>query len=1021
MNYFSVSIDGLAYKNAVFPFKYENLLDEQLNSATLSLTRTQTPYFKPATPVFITIRSVNEANGEVYDQIKTLEYIVSFDRSVESPVGSGFYKHELSLVEPTKLLEIPIESLCFRNAGARNFGDEGFDAVEVEYSNRYGGSSPGEGVQKVVQQLVNVKTPSTIGDEIVFPTIKTLFDALGYTDIADYDRDGYGSCDIKIEIERTDEDKQETLYQFVDENYQAPPIVLKSGITKIIWSNTIRGGGNWELVYSIEVSALPNQKPLVPYSIQSVIDRVLELQEPLLFTHDALERAPRFKFDLNNIPAEKRELFTRYKAPEFTFTRCTLREALQIIGGFIHAEPRLLFNAETQAFDTITFDFFGVDEMATYYDVNAKERRGLKDYPYEDKTLFWSIEQGCNELDAYVENLVNRMGANATTAQPFKNGYQTLRTETAYVRFEDEESEAIFPTDYPVYDIKKFVWFNPDDGMEYDLTPFIYEQAIYNSQLSSYDKTYPTSKAYGLYYKMGEKGIKGFFFKRSALVGAFQKYAIVNIIKKVSGINIISLPGWVGGIGLEKYFSLQFRLEYTPIYSARIKHSKTYVDEWLPQPRTLNYSQSDNMVETQYFGENIKGAVERYGTLEKLITFVCRNLDTIPKEGTKFDEDYYIATVSVETMHDRFKVTCGLSKRFNRLSKYVGLSTYKRIYEVSERMAQTRDTVWDEYVVFADKNKAENASTTLKKPFWVALRATLVGGGQIGVAGVTGITGCKLQGFTKNHTPLNAVVLPVVASAIGNTIEFSCAYKDNFSAGQRKITMDDEAYSTEVEYADYYGRLYYLQWQYGKIDGASTPNDYPLANGVSVKNPLVSVENEKYQVLRKDSAEAIRHNACIHLVADDKKLVIGSGLSRRNAIFVGEDTEEVLFVVLNKPIGVFSDIIDENNIVASFKVKASNVDRTDSSVSFNLSDNPMKNTTSKAINGAAWALITARSSIETTYENEDGEAVSVTETSGGELLIGKNESISASVGEQIGTGFTAFGVHDIYNYLKNKN
>ncbi|MBQ7788049.1 MAG: hypothetical protein IJ398_00175 [Clostridia bacterium] len=28
-------------------------------------------------------------------------------------------------------------------------------------------------------------------------------------------------------------------------------------------------------------------------------------------------------------------------APEFTMTQCTLREQLKIIGGYIHAEPRL--------------------------------------------------------------------------------------------------------------------------------------------------------------------------------------------------------------------------------------------------------------------------------------------------------------------------------------------------------------------------------------------------------------------------------------------------------------------------------------------------------------------------------------------------------------------------------------------------------------------------------------------------------------------------------------------------------
>ena len=76
MNNFSVTIDGLAYKNAVFPLKYEDLLDEQLNSAVLGLTRVSTQYFKPATPVFITITSNNLANGVEYNQTKSPHKII---------------------------------------------------------------------------------------------------------------------------------------------------------------------------------------------------------------------------------------------------------------------------------------------------------------------------------------------------------------------------------------------------------------------------------------------------------------------------------------------------------------------------------------------------------------------------------------------------------------------------------------------------------------------------------------------------------------------------------------------------------------------------------------------------------------------------------------------------------------------------------------------------------------------------------------------------------------------------------
>lgn len=41
---------------------------------------------------------------------------------------------------------------------------------------------------------------------------------------------------------------------------------------------------------------------------------------------------------MNPVQAKKWE---NELAPEFTMTQCTLREQLKIIGGYIHAEPRL--------------------------------------------------------------------------------------------------------------------------------------------------------------------------------------------------------------------------------------------------------------------------------------------------------------------------------------------------------------------------------------------------------------------------------------------------------------------------------------------------------------------------------------------------------------------------------------------------------------------------------------------------------------------------------------------------------
>ena len=53
MNNFRVTINGTHYTNAVFPFKYGEFLDEQLDYATLTLSRVSTEIFAPLTPVTV--------------------------------------------------------------------------------------------------------------------------------------------------------------------------------------------------------------------------------------------------------------------------------------------------------------------------------------------------------------------------------------------------------------------------------------------------------------------------------------------------------------------------------------------------------------------------------------------------------------------------------------------------------------------------------------------------------------------------------------------------------------------------------------------------------------------------------------------------------------------------------------------------------------------------------------------------------------------------------------------------------
>ena len=115
-----VKINGTNYtKHVPFPFKYGQLLDQQLDSGNLTVIKTTEKIFKPFTPVTITIW-----NEKTPDVKRELEMFVAADESAEIPAGSGKYNHTLSLIEQTKLLEgIFPRSHGYVNALVRDYSE----------------------------------------------------------------------------------------------------------------------------------------------------------------------------------------------------------------------------------------------------------------------------------------------------------------------------------------------------------------------------------------------------------------------------------------------------------------------------------------------------------------------------------------------------------------------------------------------------------------------------------------------------------------------------------------------------------------------------------------------------------------------------------------------------------------------------------------------------------------------------------------------------------------------------------
>lgn len=1095
---FNLTIGGTQIPQycTILPAKYDEHIDEQLDLASASVYGVKTEMYEPFSPVTLEI----EGKPDDGETTITKHYRLMSDRSEESPNGSGFYRHELLLIEETKYLEgFMVESLCVTNAGGRNYvqipvtvetkqGDEHVNFVSID-----GVMTPQATSLKIkLPDIVPVNVSTIPGITDFEQTIKISFFNAG------------ASPTEKIIVNETSTTPTGNVSAMVD---------IYSGVNTFTYEYTfqyIARGQPYKFVERSNFSVLgqPNRYPLKPWTYKEVINRALELVEPLVWDESATREEtqetsmmvtlsgnpPSFsntgsisRGTITSAVITNRDIFLQYRirllithtdttytvtasaasgtilpilaaeieltieqtgdyvvpprfkfrymdendaheiaifdglAPEFTFTRCTLRELLQTIGGAIHREPRLDEN------NAIYFVPLGGAEVATYR--SRKENYKVKElrlYPYMKKTSTWELEQACTRLDSYVDNLVNQISlGDATVGQPYTNGAQSLRTDSSYIRVNEESG--IFPTVFPILKINRFSWVDIENiaggGVKkYDITAFLFEKSVYDSQLSSYTTAYPVSKAFGLYYTQGQKNIGGLFFENTEWTsGVLAQPAIVNILRAVTGKdNLLS------GAEADDYAKLCFELEYTPIYSARVQHGKQYLGDYLVSPRTMAHNQSANQVEAQYYGENIKGMAQRLGNVEKAYTFFCEYASTIPTAGQMWDDDYCISDVAVELLADYFKVTVGLTKNFNRKSKYIRANSYRRIYEISERMVQERQSIYTDYLVVTDREAPapEYAKNMFcdQYNFFNNLVETFL---QSSISNTIKISSVLIQGKTKNgKETLPQVILPVIASAFGNVMEFSWEFKDNFSAGQRIVYQSNDGpegyFTTEVQYCDYYGRMYYEDLILcSTLATACDPESFPLYEKYGSHNPIemMKLPANCTIVKRKDSREALKENYSVEFNTDIKGVIIGSALPANNPLVSGLNPKaKAKLVILRTPVNKFSRKVNlsTENIAGEYEVTDNMIFRSSVDGVYCVDATGIAATTV----GKAWAYVTPIYEGDPyTVEDEDGNVETITPTYGGELLIGRNIEIAS--GDTIGA-FRIFPTHDVFSYMKQK-
>lgn len=1016
-NTFSVEIkkDGVfqAVDGTVFPLTWSDLLDERLDEAYITLYKSTEKAYKPLTEVRIILR-----NGKT--TVDTLYFIVASDNATEYPIGSGKYKHKLYLIERTKILEgVLCQTITFTNAKGKVYTNAA-RPVKPEWGNNW--IFP-------VKDTAEYKSPVVLGENINVYSAKKFGSSLDFS--------AYDAMSFSV---------NETSYVTVngkDYKYDETPAALAETINVISYNMSINGSSSLTgSVTQITTTAtytiigVQNRYPTKKNTITYVVNRILELAEPV-FKDSSGEyvKAPRFTFN-----KEQAEKYDNVLAPDFSMTQCTLREQLKVVGGYIHAEPYL------DEKDQIWFLEYG----------STKGRKLAGKNVYNSASI--DINQYCTEIRTNAQNLVNSLDyAAGVIIDPASGFSRSLRTEAMYTRISDQNG--IVQTQFPIYSVQSLKCGITKYGEKQawlpltDITDYLFEQTEYNAVLSNYSGEYPNSKQYAVYYTQGAKNIGGLFFKAPSILGAYgEHFAITYILEKAQDdkkLDEIAAEIEKGNVGY-----LTFQVTYKPIFSAFLSHGKQLHINGEAEFSQI-YNQSENLIETQYFGENMKGVAARLGNIEQERTYILQNYSDIPAVGDMVD-DYAVSAVNVEFQPTYIKVTVGLTKDFNRISQYVGVSSVKRMYEISERDTYRRNVLIKEKVIFSNVYDSNAVGGTILKntePITNVFSPSTV------ISNKTRISSAYVTCTDKKSADIKRFSLPAVGCAEGNTVSLNFAFKDNYSAGDMvqyipKVDSDNNEtqkndavsgfWQNDVPYTDYYGKVYYMQFAFvSLITGELSvkfPFDTPKTETDEEDYYMPVYTKDKY-VVRKDSREELSVNYEFEIKTDLPDLIIGSALASYCSLIREIPYSHVEIYDIKDPfinIGKFQKtiptvkIVNPNFPLGYYYEAAPGFIR--------MMDKDNKNTLKVEVinnNGATyitadykkfsdqghgWVIATPISQSVEKVEDEDGNITEQVTVTGGEILLASNRPIQDFVqnGEFRIYCYATKQKERIYNPWKNK-
>lgn len=808
-----------------------------LNTCNLILkgTNIATP-LRPSMFALLTVDlKTNDVENEYY-------FVVANDNCTFVQTGYynhsaiGYYNHNITLVEQTKLLErIVVDNCTFTKPTVKKYSEHTEEDIYFTYNDgvyNYKYSDAELNNMIIPDTYVNNEQITLVGCREFLTNYNTMTGSSLWVP----------SNDIQSYYTLPNSDTRHNLQGTVSAPYIPSSDLKMTGYyTIILVAEGIAGNQLVEKEVIFKILVLPPDNLFPEYTLNSAIQRLINISR-VNYTYEPIDND--------------------FAIPDMSFENKTLRECID--------ELALLNNSLCQ----LKGNDISLVPLTNKKYVDLFDSRVGKSASYD-------IEQYATNLDSTSHNLINM---NNSSIEPMKNLYKTVRANGTIRIGVGTNATCQIETEYPIYEfislkVGKIAFTS--GGTEYnvgDISNFVYEKTEYDA-LSSYEKGI-YSKSCAIYWTQYQKGIKGLDFKlENTISPLFENYAIVNILKAKLGVNPIS-------VSTTMILEIPFTIEYKSIDSLRLQMFKTLTDS--PIKLSSIYNQGANLVNSEYYGNNLRLAIEKFGNVQEFATFIKPSNVELPQKVGNVYDNKVVYKIDYEFYKNYVKYSLSLSKDYIELPKFIGLYQEKRFYEISIKNTSDRQILLNDFLVISDAIKQGQSYVTqdmlnnIKK----ALSGQSHSFVQTGV-----VVNANQDSYKPNTTSSITFRLPLKTYVIGNALIYSFKFADNYSAGNKSVAPTPTGWTYRLNeyanYTDFFGRLKYLTFvthdeyiiNLSMNEQLSFGNKYPELVGMSDINIDTDYESTLIRTtsiidIDKDSRECIGVNYQLNCITDNEDFII---------------------------------------------------------------------------------------------------------------------------------------------------